>query len=327
MIKYLIFRTDRIGDFIFSRIITKSIRNKYPNAKIDFICSSYNSKYARNYKDINDIYILDKYDLKLMIKNLIKINSVKYDYLIILDSKRRSFFFSILIKAKYKIALLKDWRPYLLLRLFFNKFIINSEINSQYENFVTLANYIDLKIKNKINYYKNYVGSKEKLTIQKNYLLLHLDEKWFDGFYHHDYQSINLNYKNFDLLIKVLFKKFKKKIIITGGRTNIEAFNKIIKKNFKKINAYKYLSIKYKNNLLLFNNISFENLENFVKKSYIVFCCEGAISHVSHALNKKTFALIDNAIVGKFWTDHMNNITLLKRDNIKKICNAIKKLK
>ena len=128
------------------------------------------------------------------------------------------------------------------------------------------------------------------------------------------------------MLIKTLFKKFKKKIIITGGRTQIDSFNKIIQKNFKKIDAYKYLSIKYKNNLLLFNKISFENLENLVKKSYIVFCCEGAISHVSHAFNKKTFALIDNDFVGKFWTDHMDKIRLLKRSNIKNICHNIMKL-
>lgn len=326
MIKYLIFRTDRIGDFIFSRIITKAIKNKHPNAKIDFVCSSYNSEYAKNFSDIDDIYILDKYDLKLMIKNLIKINSVKYDYLIILDSKRRSFFFSIPIKAKYKIALLKDWRPFFLLRLFFDKYVINSEINSQYQNFITLANLIDLKIKKKINYYKNFSADRKNLTNQSKYLLLHLDEKWFDGFYHNDYQSINLNYANFELLIQTLFKKFKKKIIITGGRTEIDSFDKIIKTHFKNVDANSYSSIKFNSNLLLFKNINFNTLENLVKKSNIVFCCEGAISHVSHAFEKKTFALIDNYTVGKFWTDHMSNIKLLKRATVKDICKNINKL-
>ena len=48
MNKYLIFRTDRIGDFIFSRILTESIKKDNPNNKIDFVCSSYNSKYVKN---------------------------------------------------------------------------------------------------------------------------------------------------------------------------------------------------------------------------------------------------------------------------------------
>ena len=94
MNRYLIFRTDRIGDFIFSRIITDAIKKKSSSNTIDFVCSNYNANYVKNYRDINKIFILDKYNIKLMIKNLIEINSNKYDYLIVLDGKRRSFFFS-----------------------------------------------------------------------------------------------------------------------------------------------------------------------------------------------------------------------------------------
>ena len=106
MNKYLIFRTDRIGDFIFSRMITDAIKNQNPSNIIDFVCSTYNAKYIKNYKDINRIYILDKYNFKLMIKNYFIINSEKYDYLIVLDGKRRSVFFSLFLNAKYKIAVL-----------------------------------------------------------------------------------------------------------------------------------------------------------------------------------------------------------------------------
>jgi len=324
MNKYLIFRTDRIGDFIFSRIITHAIKKKNPNNIIDFVCSSYNSNYIKNFKDINRLYILDKYDLKLMIKNFLTINSVKYDYLIILDSKRRSFFFSIFLKAKYKIALLKDWKPYILLKIFFHDYIINSEVNSQFKNFTILANSINLKINGKIDYYKNYSLLEKNLTKDKGYLLFHLDEKWFDGFYHSDYKSFNLNNSNFDFLINALFNKFKKKIIITCGKIEVPIFDKIISKNFKMINQNKFVSTKYNNKLKFFKNSTFQELELFVKNSAVVFCCEGAISHISHCFNKKTFAFIDNFITGMFWTDHMQNITLLKRDNIKNICNKIK---
>ena len=79
MSKFLIFRTDRIGDFIFSRMLTHSIKFDNPNNTIDFVCSSYNSKYVKNFKDISNVYILDKYNLSLMIKNLFKINKENYD--------------------------------------------------------------------------------------------------------------------------------------------------------------------------------------------------------------------------------------------------------
>ena len=93
MNRYLIFRTDRIGDFIFSRIITDSIKKQNSSNIIDFVCSKYNASYVKNFKDINKIFILDKYNLSLMLKNLIYINAIKYDYLIVLDGKRRSIFF------------------------------------------------------------------------------------------------------------------------------------------------------------------------------------------------------------------------------------------
>ena len=125
MVKYLIFRTDRIGDFIFSRMLVQSIKNKHPSSQIDFVCSTYNSSYIKNFKDVSKIYILDKYAPKLMLNNFLEINKTKYDYLIILDGKRRSIFFSLILKVKNKIAIVKDFRPKLLLD-FFKKYFINS---------------------------------------------------------------------------------------------------------------------------------------------------------------------------------------------------------
>jgi len=294
MNRYLIFRTDRIGDYIFSRVITDAIKKQNSLNTIDFVCSSYNSKYIRNYKDISKIYILDKYDLKLMIKNLISINSSQYDYLIILDGKRRSIFFSLFLKAKCKIAVLKDWRPFILLKLFFDKFLINSEVNSQYENFVSLANLIDLKITTKTDYYKSYVFKKNFRKIKhSNYLLLHLDEKWFEGYYYKDFTYMNLNNKNFNTFIKTIFDKFKKPILITSGFVKMPVFTEIIQKRFKKINENEYVSNKYKNKLIFIDNTDFQDIEIFVKKSKILICCEGAISHVSNAFGVKTIALVN----------------------------------
>ena len=327
MNKYLIFRTDRIGDFIFSRMITDAIKKQNPSNIIDFVCSSYNAKYIKNFKDINRIYILDKYDFKLMLKNYFIINAEKYEYLIILDGKRRSVFFSLFLNAKYKIAILKDWRPFILLKLFFNKYLINSEVKSQYNNFITLANYLNLNIGQKIDYYKSYIFKKKnKISKQSNFLLLHLDEKWFEGFYYNDFNYMNLNYKNFYLLINTLFKKFNKSIIITSGQVKIPILNQILDKHFKKKNNDLFESIRFRKKLVFIDNTDFQDLELIIKKSSIVVCCEGAISHVSHAMNKKTYALINGLLTAKFWTSHMKNIQLLKREHIPKVCKQIMNL-
>ena len=75
MARYLLFRTDRIGDFIFSRIITHAIKKNNSLNTIDVVCSKYNAKYVKNYRDLNKIYIIEKWNLKLMFENIKKINS------------------------------------------------------------------------------------------------------------------------------------------------------------------------------------------------------------------------------------------------------------
>jgi len=169
MAKYLLFRTDRIGDFIFSRIIIDAIKKKNPNNTIDIVCSEYNANYVKNFRDINKIYIYNKYKVILNIKNLINLNSKRYDCLLVLDGKRRSIFLSLLINAKLKIALIKNWRPLILLKIFFNNYLINSELNSQYKNFSVLLNSINLQISNNIDYYKNYNFKKKKKIKKKNF--------------------------------------------------------------------------------------------------------------------------------------------------------------
>ena len=212
MDKYLIFRTDRIGDFIFSRMLVQSIKEKDPKSQIDFVCSQYNSKYVRNFKDITNIYILDKYNFPLMINNLFKINKQKYDYLIILDGKRRSIFFSTILKTTNKIAIVKDFRPKLILRYFFNKYFINSELNSQFYNFCSIINYLDFKVPKKLIIIKIInLKNFHFLIIKKIFFYFIWMKNGFKGHYYSDFEYMDLKIKNFYLLIKAIRKNFKKR--------------------------------------------------------------------------------------------------------------------
>lgn len=330
MAKYLFFRTDRIGDFIFSRMLVRSIKDMNKKNVVDFVCSKYNSDYVKNFSDVNKIFILDKYDFTLLIRNKNLIQSQNYDYLVILDGKRRSLFYSIFLKATFKIAILKDFRPSLILKIFFDRYFINSEVNSQFVNFLTVANFLNIKISKTINYYRNYKLVNKKFKYIKNKsTILHLDEKWFEGFYHSDYKYMNLNYLNFDNLIRTIFDKFNKNIILTSGKIDIKDFNLIIKNNFYLKEKNIYFSNKYKNKLIFIDKTNFRDLEKIVKDSSSIICCEGAISHVSHAFNIKTIALINKISLKTaiFWTKHMHNINLIYRDNLNSVCRQISNVK
>ena len=50
MNKYLIFRTDRIGDFLISAILIKSIKRNDPDSFINVVASENNYNYIKSFK-------------------------------------------------------------------------------------------------------------------------------------------------------------------------------------------------------------------------------------------------------------------------------------
>ena len=328
MAKFLIFRTDRIGDFITSQLITSSISNASKENQVDVVASSYNSRYIKNFKYIKNIFIFDKTKNKFLdfLNLFLTISKKKYDYLIVLDGKRRSFLSGIFINSSIKICFLKDFYPKFLINLFYDKYIKNTETNTQNKNFQILLNYLDIKTPKSINYYKNYKFIINKITFHKPYVHLHLDEKWFKDHYFYDFDYMNLNPDTIYFFLEILIKKFKSNIIITQGFKKVKIMQEFKKKYFTNTKNPK---IKIKSKTVKFiDRSSFRELENIVFNSKILICCEGAISHVSHSLNKNTIALIqkDRIISTNFWIGHMNNIKTVYRNDIKKVSKDILKL-
>ena len=329
MRKFLIFRTDRIGDFIASKIIIESIKSENKNNKIDIVCSKYNKKYISHYNSISNLFILEKRNLINYIKNIKLLRNFNYDYLIILDGKRRSLIFSFLIKANFKILLFK--RQSLLLfiaKLLSYNIFFNSEKNFQFDNFKKLLKIIKIPPIIQFNYYKDYKFKNRKKFKFNNFLHLHLDEKWFEGYHYNDFNYMGLNVKNINNFLFFLLKKFKKKIVITSGFKKISTLEEIINLNFdkKKLNFQHKL---YKSKITFFKNLDFRDLELLVKQSKILIACEGAISHVSNSLNIPSVILIqkNRKQTALFWTGHMNNINRVYRSPIKNVMQQINKIK
>ena len=92
----------------------------------------------------------------------------------------------------------------------------------------------------------------------------------------------------------------------------------------------RYITINTRNNytVTFYSKTDFRDLEYLVKNSKLLICCEGAISHVSHAFNVNTIALIqkNRPEISNFWTSHMSKIKLIYRADIKSVIKQIKKL-
>ena len=328
MAKYLIFRTDRIGDFITSQVISSSIYESSNKNQIDMVTSKYNYNYIKYFKYLRNIYIFDKTGFKALdfLNLYLKIRNNYYDYLIILDGKRRSFLSGIFVNAKSKICFLKDFFPKISIFLFYSKYIKNAETNIQFKNFETLLNYIDIKLPKKLNYYNKYKFKKNLYNFKEQYLHLHLDEKWFENYYFHDFDYMNLNEDNIYFFLNQITKKFKINIVITQGTKTIEVMKKFKSKYFS--NKRNILQLNNKS-IYFIANTSFRDLENIVKNSKFLITCHGALTHVSHSFSIPTFDIIQK---GReqfflFWSGHMNNIYRLFRADIKDIIKQINNIK
>ena len=59
MNKYLIFRTDRIGDFLVSAILIKSIKSNDQKSHITIIASKKNYEYIKNFPYVDEVIKLE----------------------------------------------------------------------------------------------------------------------------------------------------------------------------------------------------------------------------------------------------------------------------
>jgi len=305
--KILIYRTDRFGDFLISSPFIKNLKLKFPNSKIHIMCSSYNENLIKNFSFIDKHYIFKEgffYRILMVFNFLFK----KYDYLIILDGKRRSLFHALFLRGKI-FCLLKNNFLINICKFLNINYAINSEVHPQFVNFTYLANMIGFNIKNK-NIYDNYKFGNLKFKLPKKFIVFHLDEKWFTQTYYYDYTDINPN-KNtiFKILNFILSKNYH--IVITTGAIKLNLIEEIT--SF--IHKHKFLS----KHITILNKTSFHEIQYIISKSSALICCEGGVSHVSYFFNIPTLALYEKSRKNfyNYWTGHMKKIILHPRENAK----------
>ena len=93
MNKYLIFRTDRIGDFLITLILVKSIKRNDPKSIIKIVASKKNFNYIKSFNEIDNVFLLENnFFNKIKLIKLLRKDS--YHAIIVHDSKKRSKFIS-----------------------------------------------------------------------------------------------------------------------------------------------------------------------------------------------------------------------------------------
>ena len=105
--KILIIQQKRIGDVLTSSILANSLKDKYPNATIDYMCYANCVDVLKENKAISSIIVLEndvRKNYLSLLKFIFKIRSQKYDAVIDAYSKLETNLITVFSGAKYKIS-------------------------------------------------------------------------------------------------------------------------------------------------------------------------------------------------------------------------------
>ena len=293
MNKYLIFRTDRIGDFLISAILIKSIKRNDPDSFINVVASEKNYNYIKSFKIVDKVTLLTKGILsRLKLINFLR--KEKYNTIIVHDRKQRSILISLFLKTNLKI-------------------VSNANLNiSYFSDIKKILNHLNFSFdKADLNILNNrtYVSID---NLENNYILFHFDEKWIHNEYISNYINIEPSEKELVSFFNLVVNKTNKNLVVTTGLNSPQILNKIFRDKFNaKIN--------------FFNNLNFLEIESIIDKSDLLISCHGAVSHLAAAKNIKLIDIIDESKTNHYkkFTDHFRNYSFIYRKNFSDLSKEI----
>ncbi|MDA9684395.1 hypothetical protein N9U33_02260 [Candidatus Pelagibacter bacterium] len=332
MKKFLIFRTDRVGDFILTCILIKSIKRNRPDSEITVICSDQNYDYVKNYSLVDNAKLYPKKFINKVFFFLTMIKS-DYDCVLSLDGKKRSIFGCVISKAKLKIMTVtkKIYK-----NIFFNlkdNILFIKDFKSRIEEFKFILRKVEIDYSDKDLDIFDSEKIKSNLDIingisDKSFNQLHLDEKWITESYRgkrksRNFKPINASIEQMCNFIREFVKKSQKDLVISAGaETNSLIIG--VKENFHK-NDISFLNGR---KIIILDNISFTDLKLIIKKANIVIACHGSPAHVASSFNTKIIDIFDqkNEEFYKFYTNHLRNYKYLYREDFSILAKNILQL-
>tara|TARA_Y100001970_G_scaffold281776_1_gene393239 strand:+ start:1009 stop:2040 length:1032 start_codon:yes stop_codon:yes gene_type:complete len=329
---YLIFRTDRIGDFLMTSSLLSAIKRNDDNSKIYIVASKKNADFIKKSYLVDKVFSLESNKLIDRFKLYIQLKNYKFDNIIISDKKNRSILLALLLKSKNKLFnVSKEFQKKLLSIFYKNILIDNDKIKDLSLSDVLKNNCksLGLNFKDedfhylKLDQFKKQFLHGDLIDLENlEFLIFHYDEKWEIENYAKTYKKasnltdISMNLDFFLGFLSQLADKTKKKIFLSTGSVNTSMIEKI-KVNAVKINECLYeISLKNNKAYLLINE-DFFSMSHLISKSSMFISCHGAFTHVASNYKIKILDIIEKDKIFHYSkiTKHMKNYKCLFRDN------------
>ena len=315
MNKYLIFRTDRIGDLLITCPLMATIKKHLTNSRITLITSVKNYEYAQSFDIFDKIYIYPEKNLLDKIKFILKLSKIKFDYTLILDGKERSLISSIFVKSVYKVAVITEKKLNLFFKFFKIDYIIDydtKDLINVYQKSLSKCG-ISLNIDN-FDFIENKKDNNFSSFMKiKNFIHIHLNEKWFSKIYIKKYSDINPNYDDFVDFINILSKKGD--VLISTGLIDFDLLNLLKKKFFTKHSEKIYYKKTANSIIYLIYKPTLSDLESLFRKSKILILCHSGIIHAANSFNIKIIDILDENHYDWYrrWISYLKNYNFFYR--------------
>ena len=318
----LVFRTDRVGDFLISQIFINALKKKFYNCNIDIVCSNKNFNFVSNFTIFQKVFLYPENFLE-KIKFYFSI-IFSYDAIIVMDGKKRSIFNTIFSFSKNKILFTPSKFNFFFYYFFFDK-IFFIDYKFPIINFLSSAcSYFKFNLeKNDLNLVRSNTTS---LSIYKkylnNYIIFNFDEKWFFKNYIRSYSCIQPNQSEFISFLDKMTLITNDRIVIINGLHKSAIFDYLKLKSIKitsKFYIYK------KNQIFLFDSIDLFQLQKLISEANLLITCHGAPSHLASAYSVPLIDIIDNSEISIFssYSYHFRNRHTILRFSFNTISKTI----
>ena len=281
--KIIIFKNDRLGDFLHSVAAINNIIEQNPDKEIIIFLSKISKNFYFLIKKKKPKLKILNYHLTLVEKIKIFVFLIKNDFkkIYILSPKNFYFYLPLLFIRKKFYGICMNGvngyrRPNFLLRKFLFKFLINDRGTLKKRKSIQLLQYEltdeGLETKKNIDFKLDVPKSDNlKTYLPNNYLLVHFKKKVA--------AKLGWGIDELDSILNQL-KKYNSNIILIKDIEKDE-LNLIFRKKYKTLDFENSLFYNNKSNILFFDNVEGENLYNLVKHSKKVIAFHGTIPSIA----------------------------------------------
>ncbi len=296
--KICVVRTDKMGDMILTLPVIQGIKRGDKKNIIDIVCSKNNLKVCNKVSSINNIFVFEK-NISRIWNTIGELRKENYDYIytfspgwlsIIVSIFSKSKFKSLLIlQSRYKSSIFSKLMERVISKLFFNNIkIVNRNSYLKHNKSIYQSNLMHELVKQSgLKVTKNETINDlfkfhKKSFIQKEICLIHLSSKWINRYFSEE--------KFINLLDKL--KKIGKNIVMSSDHSSIKVFDKIYKK-YKIINNEDFINLKNINEILILEQLDFNNWTSIINSSTYVITPECGCTHIASLTNCKLCVIYD----------------------------------